>query len=54
MNRQFLASGVQMYLREAYRGYRAVVLVEKIEYQWMVEILGSGTLIMVYEDELEF
>jgi len=39
-------------LKQPYRGYRAVVLVEKIYCKWLVEIIGSGLIIEVWEDEL--
>jgi len=45
-------SGMTANLKQPYRGYRAVVLVEKIYYKWLVEIIGSGQLIEVWEDEL--
>jgi len=44
--------GMTAFLKEPYRGYRAVVLIEKIYFKWMVEITGSGLLIEVWEDEL--
>jgi hypothetical protein len=46
-------SGMIAYLKEPYRGYRAVELVEKVCYMWLVEIVGCGLMIEVYEDELE-
>ena len=45
--------GMIAYLRQPYRGYRAVELIEKIYCTWMVEIIGSGLIIEVWEDELE-
>jgi hypothetical protein len=45
--------GMTAFLKQPYRGYRAVVLIEKIYVKWMVEIIGSGLLIEVWEDELE-
>jgi len=45
--------GMTAYLKDPYRGYRAVRLIEKIYFKWMVEIIGSGLLIEVWEDELE-
>ena len=44
--------GMTAYLKQPYRGYRAVVLIEKIYFKWMVEIVGSGLVIEVWEDEL--
>lgn len=34
-----------------YLGYTQIELIEKIEYKWLVRILGSGKEIEVYEDE---
>ena len=45
-------AGMTAYLIQPYRGYRAVVLIEKIYFKWMVEIVGSGLIIEVWEDEL--
>jgi len=34
-----------------YKGYRNIILIEKIGHKWLVEICGSGLQIEVYEDE---
>ncbi len=40
-------------LKEPYRGYRNIVLIEQAGYKWRVRICGSGLEIEVYEDEFE-
>lgn len=40
-------------LKTPYRGYSRIELIEKIDYKWIVKILGSGKEIEVYEDEFE-
>ena len=45
-------AGMTAYLKQPYLGYRAVKLIEKIYFKWMVEIIGCGLLIEVWEDEL--
>lgn len=37
-------------LREPYKGYSNVTLIEKVGYKWLVE-LGSGKQIEVFSDE---
>ena len=39
------------YLITPYRGYRAIQLVEKLQYKWLVEIVDSGLQLEVWEDE---
>lgn len=34
-----------------YRGYTRILLIERLELKWLVEICGSGRQIEVYEDE---
>lgn len=38
-------------LIEPYLGYRNIILIEKWDTKWEVEICGSGKHIWVYEDE---
>jgi len=38
-------------LKSPYQGYRNIILIEKVQYKWLVEICGSGKQIEVYEDE---
>jgi len=45
--------GMTVYLKQPYRGYRAVRLLEKNHYKWLVEIIGSGLQIELYEDEFD-
>ena len=40
-------------LIKPYNGYRDIELIEKIGFQWKVRIIGSGKVILVYEDEFE-
>jgi hypothetical protein len=40
-------------LIKPYNGYRRIRIIEKVGYKWIVEILGSGIQIEVYEDEFE-
>ena len=47
-----LKEGMTAYLKQPYRGYRAVVIIERHQYKWLVET-SSGCQIEVYEDELE-
>jgi len=47
-----LKEGMTAYLKQPYRGYRAVTIVERRQYKWLVET-SSGCQIEVYEDELE-
>ena len=46
-------AGKTVYLKQPYRGYRAVVLIEKVEYKWLVEVAGAGMRLEFYEDEFE-
>jgi len=48
-----LKVGMTAYLKQPYRGYRAVRLIEKSHYKWLVEIVGSGLQLEVYEDEFD-
>ncbi len=38
-------------LKEPYKGYRNIILIEKWGDKWEVEICGSSKHIFVYEDE---
>lgn len=38
-------------LKEPYKGYRNIILIEEFGYKWEVEICGSGKRIFVYENE---
>ncbi len=38
-------------LKTPYLGHRSIILIEKLEYRWLVEICGSGKHIEVWEDE---
>lgn len=40
-------------LKQNYRGYNRVRLIEKHQYQWLCKILLSGKEIYLYEDEFE-
>jgi hypothetical protein len=40
-------------LKEPYKGYRTVILIEKREYKWLVEIVGSSLQMEFYEDDFE-
>jgi hypothetical protein len=46
-------AGQTVYLKEPYRGYRAVYLVEKYHYKWLVRFVDSGLEMEFYEDEFE-
>ena len=48
-----LNEGMLVYLKVPYRGYRAAILIEKLQYKWLVEFCGLGLQIEVYEDELD-
>jgi len=48
-----LQAGMTAHLKQPYRGYRAVTLIEKHQYRWLVEIAGSGLQLEVYEDEFD-
>lgn len=47
-----MKSGDIAFLRISYKGYRAVELIEKLQYRWLVRIIDSGLELEVYEDEL--
>jgi len=34
-----------------YQGYTRIELIKKVQYKWLVRILGSGKEIEIYEDE---
>lgn len=38
-------------LNRPYRGYRAIELVERLQYTWLVRICCSGLELEVYEDD---
>ncbi len=38
-------------LKTPHLGYRNIVLLERLDNRWLVEICGSGKQIEVYEDE---
>ena len=38
-------------LKTPYLDYRNIVLIERLDCRWLVEICGSGRQIEVYEDE---
>ena len=40
-------------LKEPYKGYRNIILIENWGDKWEVKICGSGKHIFVYEDEFE-
>ena len=48
-----LQAGMLAHLIVPFKGYRAVTLIEKSHYRWIVEICGSGYRLEVYEDEFE-
>jgi len=49
-----LEPGMIAYLKEPYKGHRAVQLIKKYHYRWLVELVGSGLQIEIYDDELDF
>jgi hypothetical protein len=49
-----LKTGMSVYLKQPYKGYRVVVLIEKCHYKWLVEVAGSGLQLEFYEDEFEY
>jgi hypothetical protein len=49
--RQIPNAGDTATLIAGYYGYSNILLVQKVEYQWEVEICGSGKIIYVYEDD---
>ncbi len=40
-------------LKEPYKGYRNIRIIESTGNKWLVEICGSGKEIEVWEDEFE-
>ncbi len=38
-------------LNTPYKGYTRILLIEQVQYKWLVQIVGSGLEIEVYEDE---
>jgi hypothetical protein len=44
--------GMTAYLIKPVRGYKAVTLIERLQYTWLVRTSG-GWEFQVYEDELE-
>ena len=48
-----LAEGMIVELKQPYRGYKAVRLIERTQNKWLVEICGSGLELEFYEDEFE-
>ena len=51
--REIAKAGDTATLITAIYGYRNIILLQKVEYMWEVEICGSGKLIYVYEDDFE-
>lgn len=47
-----MKTGDIVFLKRPYKGYRAVELMERLEYRWLVRIVESGLELEVYEDEL--
>lgn len=45
-------SNTYVFLIRPYRGYRAVELIERLPYRWLVRVVESGLELEVYEDEL--
>ncbi len=43
--------GKQATLKTPYNGCRNIILIEKPDYKWIVELCGSGKHIEVWEDE---
>ena len=37
-----------------YLGYKRIRVIEKIEYKWKCEIIGSGKELFLFEDEFIF
>ena len=48
-----LEPGMIVYLKVPYRGHRAVELIEKVQYRWLVQLWGNGQELEFYEDEFE-
>ena len=46
-----MKTGDIVFLKRPYKGYRAVELMERLEYRWLVRIVESGLELEVYEDE---
>jgi hypothetical protein len=40
-------------LKDSYKGYTRIVLLERSGLKWRVEIIGCGHIIEVYEDEFD-
>lgn len=47
-----MKEGDIVFLKLPYRGYRAVELIERLLYRWLVRVVESGLELEVYEDEL--
>ena len=47
-----MKEGDIVFLKRPYRGYRAVELVERLAYRWLVRVVENGLELEVYEDEL--
>lgn len=47
-----MKEGDIVFLKRPYRGYRAVKLIERLPYRWLVRVVESGLELEVYEDEL--
>ena len=47
-----MKEGDIVFLKRPYRGYRAVELIERLPYRWLVRVVESGLELEVYEDEL--
>jgi hypothetical protein len=48
---EMMQSGQTATLISPYLGYWVIELIEKLEYKWLVRIVGSGKEILVYDDE---
>ena len=46
--------GMVVYLKKPYLGYKAVRLLKREPYKWLVEIIPSGLEVEFYEDEFDF
>lgn len=51
-NYPVMKEGDIVFLKRPYRGYRAVELIERLPYRWLVRVVESGLELEVYEDEL--
>lgn len=45
-----MKEGDIVFLKRPYRGYRAVELIERLPYRWLVRVVESGLELEVYED----